>query len=103
MQDFVSGETKALQFKVVEVGSVPGDTGLTMTLNHKGKKQVIKSKIGAKMSNNFAKSKTTAKNQKAKITGQAISVGNSVTGIIIALEVAILVAVIAILLRYKKR
>jgi hypothetical protein len=51
-------EYKAVQFMITEVGSVPDDTDVDMTLTDpKGKKQKHVSKVGIKLSKKLAKEK----------------------------------------------
>jgi hypothetical protein len=49
MQTFVANESKSLLFRVIETGSVPGSTGVNITLKHLGKTQKLKSMMGSKM------------------------------------------------------
>jgi hypothetical protein len=53
----VNTNLKAAQFTITDVGSDWVDTAVTYELKHKGKKEIIKSKIGVKLSERLAKGK----------------------------------------------
>jgi hypothetical protein len=53
----VNMEIEAVQFSIVDVGSEWVDTGVTFEVEHKGKKEKIKSKIGIKCAKKPAKKK----------------------------------------------
>jgi hypothetical protein len=53
----VNTELEALQFTITDIGSEWVDTEVTHDLEHKGKKEKVKSKIGCKLSKKLAKEK----------------------------------------------
>jgi hypothetical protein len=53
----VRSEMEAIQFTITDVGSKWEETEVTHKIKHKGKTEVIKSKIGVKLSNGLAKKK----------------------------------------------
>jgi len=53
----VSNEIESPQFTITDIGSRWEETGVTYKIKHKGKSEVIKSKIGVKLSERLAKEK----------------------------------------------
>lgn len=53
----VSNETESLQFTITDIGSRWEETGVTYKIKHKGKTEIIKSKIGIKLSEKLSKEK----------------------------------------------
>ncbi len=109
LQTFVTGETKVLQFRVVEVGSVPGDTDITFDLSHKdskGKviKQKVTSKIGSKMTKELEKVKTGKAKGKSPITGAATyRSGEPMRSLVIVATAGIaVIAALVLLMLHKK-
>jgi hypothetical protein len=53
----VADETKAVQFTMTDIGSRWEETGVTLKVKHDGKTEIIKRKIGVKLSRRLAKEK----------------------------------------------
>ena len=74
----VANEAKAIMFKMIEVGSVPGKTKVSYNIKHNGKKQKIDHEIGFKMTPAFEKAKASEKSKGRAITGAAVADASSI-------------------------
>jgi hypothetical protein len=52
-----TAETDTVQFTIIEVGSVPGPVDVTYTIEHNGRREQATSRIGMRMTPEFAKAK----------------------------------------------
>ncbi len=76
LQQVIAGQPKAILFKLVEVGSVPDDVKVKMKItNPHGKKSIVHSKVGIRLSQNLAKAKGVAIDKNGVITGKAAKTG----------------------------
>ncbi|MFC1696699.1 right-handed parallel beta-helix repeat-containing protein [Nanoarchaeota archaeon] len=116
LETFVAGETKVLQFRVVEVGSIPDDTDVTMDIcqgklnkNGKciGKSHKINSKIGSDMTPALEKSKAAERaSDKAKekskssiLSGNVILSGSGIAFLVLELLAIIGIGFLILMVR----
>ena len=71
VQTLIAGESKAILFKLVEVGSVPGKTKVNMDLTTpKGKKLKHSSEVDIRLTDNLAKAKGVAIDKNGRLLGK---------------------------------